>query len=128
MAQFMGAAPRYCGRSEACRLKVPRGGMLQTISGSMRKATTIWRSAELLYEQRILEAFGLQDRYALLYGVFLDGTALKNASVTAHRLIGHGYHTYYIIMVFHETAQYMLGKLGGSHEHYPHLFLFHVGY
>ncbi len=85
-------------------------------------------SAELLYEERIFELFGLKNRYSLLHGVFLDGAALKHASMTTHWLIGHGYHTYYIIMVFHETAQYMLGKLGSSHEHYPHLFLFHVGY
>ena len=84
--------------------------------------------SELFYEKRILQSFGLQDGYPLLYGVFFDGTGLKYASMTTHWLVGHGYNTYYIIMVFHETAQYMLGKLGGSHEHYPHLFLFHVGY
>ena len=39
-ARFMGAAPLYCGSSEACRWKVPSGGMLQTSSGSIRKATT----------------------------------------------------------------------------------------
>ena len=45
MAQFIGAAPRYCGRSEACKLNVPNRGMFHTTSGSMRNATTIWRSA-----------------------------------------------------------------------------------
>ena len=44
-AQLMGAAPRYCGRRAACRLKVPSGGMVQTTSGSIRKPTTTNRSA-----------------------------------------------------------------------------------
>ena len=44
-AQFMGAAPRYCGSRAACRLKVPSLGMPQTSSGSMRNATTTKRSA-----------------------------------------------------------------------------------
>src|SRR6185312_39299 len=44
-AQLMGAAPRYCGSSDPWRLTVPFGGMDQTTSGSMRKATTICRSA-----------------------------------------------------------------------------------
>ena len=45
MAQLMGAAPRYCGRREACTLIVPMGGIFQTTSGSIRKATTTCRSA-----------------------------------------------------------------------------------
>lgn len=45
MAQLIGAAPRYCGSSEACRLIVPIGGMFHTCVGSMRNATTICRSA-----------------------------------------------------------------------------------
>ena len=44
-AQLIGAAPRYWGKSDACRLKVPSGGMAHTTSGSIRKATTICRSA-----------------------------------------------------------------------------------
>ena len=44
MAQLMGAAPRYCGSSEAWRLKVPRRGIDQMTSGSMRKAMTMPRS------------------------------------------------------------------------------------
>lgn len=40
-AQLMGAAPRYWGRREPCRLMEPMGGMDQTISGSIRKATMI---------------------------------------------------------------------------------------
>ena len=44
-AQLMGAAPRYCGSSEPCTLTVPMGGIFQTISGSIRKATTICMSA-----------------------------------------------------------------------------------
>ena len=45
MALLMGAAPRYCGKREACKLKVPFTGIFQMISGSMRKATTIAKSA-----------------------------------------------------------------------------------
>ncbi len=44
-AQLMGAAPRYCGNNDACRLTVPCGGISQTTSGSMRKATTSCTSA-----------------------------------------------------------------------------------
>ena len=44
-AQLIGAAPRYCGSNEACRLKVPKRGIAHTTSGNMRKATTICRSA-----------------------------------------------------------------------------------
>ena len=44
MAQLIGAAPRYSGSSEACRLKVPRRGIAQTTSGSILKAMTIPRS------------------------------------------------------------------------------------
>ena len=83
---------------------------------------------ELLYEQRVLQLFGLEDWYALLYRKLLDGAALQYASMTTDGLIGHGNHTYYIILVAHESAQYMFGKLGGSHEHYPQLLLFHLGY
>ena len=43
-AQLMGAAPRYCGSSEAWRLNVPRRGMAQITSGSIRNAMTIPRS------------------------------------------------------------------------------------
>src|SRR5690606_4208508 len=42
---LMGAAPRYWGRRDACRLTVPCGGMFHTTSGSMRKATTTCSSA-----------------------------------------------------------------------------------
>ena len=44
-AQLIGAAPRYCGSREACRLNVPKRGISQTTRGSMRKATTICKSA-----------------------------------------------------------------------------------
>ena len=44
-AQLIGAAPRYWGSNEACKLKVPNRGIFQTTSGNIRKATTIWRSA-----------------------------------------------------------------------------------
>ena len=44
-AQLIGAAPRYCGRRAACRLKVPRRGMDHTSCGSILKATTTKRSA-----------------------------------------------------------------------------------
>ncbi len=44
IAWLMGAAPRYCGSREACRLNVPRRGMAQMISGSMRNAMTMPRS------------------------------------------------------------------------------------
>ena len=44
-AQLMGAAPRYLGRREPCRLKAPSAGMLHTASGNMRKATTTCRLA-----------------------------------------------------------------------------------
>src|SRR5690554_7008443 len=37
MAQLMGAAPRYFGNNEACRLKVPLEGRAQTISGNILK-------------------------------------------------------------------------------------------
>lgn len=43
-AQLIGAAPRYCGSSEACRLNVPSFGAAQMISGSMRNAMTMPRS------------------------------------------------------------------------------------
>ena len=36
-AQLIGAAPRYCGSNEACRLKVPRRGIFQTTSGNILK-------------------------------------------------------------------------------------------
>ena len=44
IAQLIGAAPLYCGSSDACRLKVPSRGIAQTTSGSIRKAITIPRS------------------------------------------------------------------------------------
>ena len=44
-AQLIGAAPRYCGRRDACRLNVPRRGIAHTTSGSILKATTICKSA-----------------------------------------------------------------------------------
>ena len=44
-AQLIGAAPRYCGSRDACRLKVPRRGICHTSSGSMRNATTTNTSA-----------------------------------------------------------------------------------
>ena len=44
-AQLMGAAPRYLGRSEACRLNVPNGGICHTTWGSILKAMTMKRSA-----------------------------------------------------------------------------------
>ena len=44
-AQLIGAAPRYCGSRAACRLNVPRLGILQTTSGNIRKPTTTKRSA-----------------------------------------------------------------------------------
>ena len=44
-AQLIGAAPRYCGSNDACRLKVPRRGIFQTTSGNILKATTICKSA-----------------------------------------------------------------------------------
>ena len=44
VSPLMGAAPRYCGSSEAWRLKVPSRGMAQITSGSMRNAMTIPRS------------------------------------------------------------------------------------
>ena len=40
IAQFIGAAPLYCGNKEACKLKVPKAGMLQTTFGNILKATT----------------------------------------------------------------------------------------
>ena len=40
IAQFIGAAPRYCGKREACRLNVPSFGIDHTDSGSILKATT----------------------------------------------------------------------------------------
>ena len=48
-ARLIGAAPRYCGSSEAWRLNVPSRGIDHTTSGSIRKATTICRSA--LYDR-----------------------------------------------------------------------------
>ena len=36
----MGAAPLYEGSKDPCTLIVPMGGMFQTISGSILKATT----------------------------------------------------------------------------------------
>ena len=44
-AQFIGAAPLYCGRRAACRLNVPRRGISHTTFGSILKATTTKRSA-----------------------------------------------------------------------------------
>lgn len=44
-AQLIGAAPLYWGSKEAWRLNVPRRGIFQTTSGSIRKATTICKSA-----------------------------------------------------------------------------------
>ena len=41
----MGAAPRYCGSNEPCRFMVPFGGIFQTTSGNILKATTICTSA-----------------------------------------------------------------------------------
>ena len=41
----MGAAPRYWGRSEPCRLTVPSAGRFHTASGSILNATTTPRSA-----------------------------------------------------------------------------------
>ena len=46
IAWLMGAAPRYKGKREACRLIVPIGGMAHIFSGSILKATTTKRSAE----------------------------------------------------------------------------------
>ncbi|MNY15370.1 hypothetical protein D3C86_1485790 [compost metagenome] len=45
MAWLIGAAPRYCGNREACRLMVPLAGISQTISGNILKATTTCKSA-----------------------------------------------------------------------------------
>ena len=45
IAQLRGAAPRYCGSNDPCKLIVPIGGMFQTTSGNILKATTICRSA-----------------------------------------------------------------------------------
>ena len=39
-AQLIGAAPLYEGSNEPCTLMVPMGGMSQTTSGSILKATT----------------------------------------------------------------------------------------
>ena len=44
-AQWIGAAPRYWGRSDPCRLTVPKRGRFHTTSGNMRNATTTPRSA-----------------------------------------------------------------------------------
>ena len=45
IAQLIGAAPRYCGNSEACKLNVPYSGILQTTLGNILKATTICKLA-----------------------------------------------------------------------------------
>src|SRR5690606_30122474 len=45
MAQLIGAAPRYWGRREAWRLKVPKLGISHTCLGSILKATTTCKLA-----------------------------------------------------------------------------------
>src|SRR5690554_6590577 len=45
IAQFIGAAPRYSGSREACRLNVPYSGISHTTFGNSRKATTTCRLA-----------------------------------------------------------------------------------
>ena len=80
---------------------------------------------ELINESGILKLFGLQDRYPLLYRIFLYGAALEHAAMTAHGFIGHGNHTYYIIVLLNKPLQCKLGKLGGSHKYYLKVFLFH---
>ena len=44
-AQLIGAAPRYLGSKEPCKLIVPKGGMFHTTSGNILKATTTCKSA-----------------------------------------------------------------------------------
>ena len=44
IAQIMGAAPRYAGKSEGCRLIEPRRGMASRGRGRIEKATTTKRS------------------------------------------------------------------------------------
>lgn len=80
---------------------------------------------ELFNESGILKLFGLQDRYPLLYRIFLYGAALEHAAMTAHGFIGHGNHTYYIIVLLNKPLQCKLSKLGGSHKYYLKVFLFH---
>ena len=48
-AQLIGAAPLYEGSKEPCTLMVPMGGMSQTISGSILKATTTNRCASIFF-------------------------------------------------------------------------------
>ena len=45
IAQWIGAAPRYLGNREACKLNEPFEGIDQTSFGSIRKATTTNTSA-----------------------------------------------------------------------------------
>ena len=82
--------------------------------------------SKLLQEQRILKFLRLQHGYSLLYRILLYRTALQHTAVTSHGFVRHGNHTYYIIVFLHKSAQRELGKLRGSHEYYPHLFLFHI--
>src|SRR3990172_7680657 len=44
IAQLIGAAPRYFGNSEACKLNAPFIGTENTLGGKMRNATTTKRS------------------------------------------------------------------------------------
>src|SRR5574344_1021398 len=60
MAQFMGAAPRYLGRREEWRLKVPKRGIDQMARGNILKATTTNISA-LISSSRLLNPESLRD-------------------------------------------------------------------
>ena len=52
-AQFIGAAPLYCGNKLPCTFIVPIVGILQTTSGNILKATTICKSACKLFNASI---------------------------------------------------------------------------
>ena len=82
-------------------------------------------STEGFKEGGVFQLFRLKDGDALLYGVFLDGTALEHTAVTTHGFIRHSDYTYYIITVLNKAAQGELRKLRGSHKYYPQVFLLH---
>ena len=84
--------------------------------------------SELLDEEGVFQLFGLKEWDSLLHRILLDGAALEHAAVTAHGLVGHGYHTYYIITLLDKTLQRELRELGGSHKYYPQFLLLHIRY
>ena len=119
-AQFIGAAPRYCGNREACRLNVPYRGSSNTARGSILNATDNpevgTQGSKFRDEFLSLEVCRLKEWQTGGYGITFYGTLLQFQSPTS-RFVGHGNNRHYMIAPLHQRLQGRDGEVGRSHIH-----------